>query len=863
MTRYASALDKTRFWLTIEERGWGVVVVPHTEQREIAEELARQVPGRPAVELNADTDSQWYAPIAMAAATRPAGAFLYLAPGLDKAGRARVFSMLNQQRDRTSMFGVWVLVVSLTQHEEARRHAGDLVSVFSSFERVSFVPRELSDDELVAARAELHAYYQKRFGRLDLRGFIRSEQEDVSFAVEDIFQPLTAVPTASASATKLELDLSPELLRRGRGGFALIELLAAQTTGVSLVVGGPGAGKSFFARWCALAGSRDEQFLGRERAIPLYLPLAVTRIQVEMPALEAYIVDAFLEAGLTIAHAIAREAAAGRVVFLLDGLDEVGSWRAAMVEATGALARRYPQARFVVTSRPTGLDGLAFDARRHDLQGLDDAPIVALLTAWCELYEIQRAGPDGRTRGRDEGERLGREVIASPTMSELARVPLLATIIAIVHRAGVRLPDHRVELYEHIVRILVERWNQLRSRDADLGAPVIRAPDAIRLLGPVAYDMVANGRDGAIDESALRSLIARQLKRGTIRGIADADEALDVFRNSLGLLVEQAPGVYSFMHKTLGEFLAAHEAVRTGALETLLAPPTAFSPAWREVLLLALGIVGTVQANDDRLRAAVLALLEQARSNASDGVSALLGGILADDPSLPADLADRLCDALGTAEATSIARSGPMVVQGHVYRRILRGPWQRQLADRLVGVWGSGPGRRLDLSESFRWWNAAELLNAHGDLAGALLCELAVASTGLWHTISVPLALAEHDRIVLAVPERLGLRAWFHHGLGGLLLASCQAEGDTLHFEPIELHGDDLVVPVPQHRQAWLRARGPIRPLIQFSEFFRDLTTLQRLLTVWREVAAAHGGPAPPATPEEAIARYAPTATAE
>ena len=43
MGRYAQALGPTLAWLAIEHRGWGAVVAPASEQREIAEELARQL----------------------------------------------------------------------------------------------------------------------------------------------------------------------------------------------------------------------------------------------------------------------------------------------------------------------------------------------------------------------------------------------------------------------------------------------------------------------------------------------------------------------------------------------------------------------------------------------------------------------------------------------------------------------------------------------------------------------------------------------------------------------------------------------------------------------------------------------------
>lgn len=870
--RYAGALDDTIFWLGIEEGGWGVVVSPHTEQREIAETLHAAMPDRPVVELGRDAAADWFVPILGAAeqagVTRRPGAFVMLAPGLDDKARAAVFTLLNGQRDRTSRFGVWTLIVSAHEYEEARRHAGDLVSVFSSFQVVKFIPRPMSEDEIVAARAELHVYYQRRFGRLDLRGFIRSEQEDVSFPVEQIFQPLQA-RSQVIDAT----GLSDAALRaiRSPSSWLLERQLAELESGSALIVGGPGSGKSFFLRWCALAGSRDDRFLGRARPIPVYVPMAVTRVVVELPSLEDYLVTSLLEAGLQIGHVVATEAAAGRVLFLLDGLDETGATRDRLVQQATTLARHYPDARIVVSSRPTGLDGVQFEARRFELEGLNNDSIRALLATWCELYETHRVGKGGAAQGRADGEALGREVVASRTLGELARSPLLATIIAIVHRAGVRLPDHRVELYEHVVRILVERWNDLRSRDAGTTPPILRVPDAVRLLGPVAYTMVEGGRD-AIEEEALRGLLRQQLQRGTVRGVADADEALAVFRNSLGLLVEQGPGIYGFLHKTFAEFLAAHEAVRSGAFDRLLETDACFAPRWREVVLLGLGIIGNVQFNDVHLRRAIDAIVASARVHRlspAAAVPVVLSTILADDPALSSDLAEQLGAELVPHWWFEADLQGVDEDLGAGWR-ILRGPWRDVLGERLDARYRGGMGRRYRAGEDDLCVTALfGLLLQAGRFSARLACERLVAELldpEPWRQFMVQLergsGVKEPERtgmIALATPVAVWVETLFRSGAGRLIRFFNSPDPDRIwRMEMVvpELRGHDVVL-VPREGTP-----GVIHLEIDQPD---DLESRRQLvaavLAAWRELAAAYPDePQPPASVEEAIAIYGPPA---
>lgn len=867
-SRYAEALEPTLAWLAIEHRGWGAVVAPPTEQREIAECLASLSPGRPVIELGANASPEWHAEAVNGTKSRTtvAGGFVILAPGLDDKTRAPVLSMLNQQRDRTSDRGVWVLIVSASELAHVRRHARDLASVLRSVDIVKFIPRTLTDDELIAARAELHTYYQRRFGRLDLRGFIRSEQEDVSFAVEDIFQPLEATAALPAPIGVSPLrSLPPGMTTTARGAkdaparvlrrHLLVDHLAAWQRGVALIVGAPGSGKSFFLRWCALEGSREGELLGIQNPLPLYVPLAVTRVTPALPPLEDHVVEIFLDTGLQIAHAIASEAAAGRVIFLLDGLDEVGAARQEIADGASALSARYPSSRVIVTSRPTGLDGCQFDAEELMIEGLGDNAIRALLTAWCGLYEIQRVGAHGEARGRAEGARLAAEVLALPTLHELARSPLLATIIAIVHRAGVRLPDHRVELYDHIVRILVERWNQLRSRDADISGPSVRTPDAIRLLGPVALEMIASGQEGAIDELSLRDLIAKQLGRGSIRGVLDADAALGMFRESLGILVEQAPGIYSFLHKTLGEFLSAHEVVRTRQFETLIAKPeTCTDPAWREVILLSLGVIGTLRADDERLAGAVATIVgvvhrrrDLARSDNAD----LLGSILADDPALSRQDAETLVQEL--IPFWWLDRAGGTAALG----RVAKGPWRELAVRELKQCYRRGlrsayarSGALLPIGTLF---TLAQFGLPLDHLISELLVALATGSDAGGGGMLGFSAHFEQDQAgFVRVPvEHLPLVRALAKGRA-IALVTLIATNDTTHEQLAPTWTGTALAACPS-----LAGISGVAVRVDLDAGHGAL--LPDLLDAWREVAALYpDAPQPPASVEEAIAIYGP-----
>lgn len=871
MTASAAPLEATLAWLGLATRGWGLVVAPPGEQRRVAEALGARVPGCAVVALSAALLGDAQAPPELGAVVAPGGGVLFVDPVVDLAAELATWRALNGRRDWLADRGVWVLVVSHRQLTRLTAHAGDLASVARRCEVVPFVARALDDDELEAARAALHAHYQRRFGRLDLRGFIRSEREDVSFPVEAIYQPLRATsdPRYPIMPPPREATTMPGV-RRGEATWtlAIVELLAARCArdprvpGLAdtpacptLLVGGPGSGKTFFLRHCALAASGAAHFAGQDRPLPIYLSLAAVRARDVGRTLLDEAIDDLLEAGLAAVHAVIAEAEAGRALFLIDGLDEVGDARGAVAAQVAALAARFPRCSVIVTSRPGGLTAVDLDAIHLGVAPLDDLALTALLGAWCELYEVERSGAAAGSRGRAEGEELAREVLESPAIASLAGTPLLATILAIVHRAGVRLPERRVELYEHMTRVLVERWNQLRSHQAD-ASPPIRVADAIRLIGPVALRLVEQGRDGAVDEDALRGLLEGELARGAVRAFADAASAIATFRDSLGLLVEHAPQIYGFLHKTLAEFLAAHELVRTGRLETLIASGEGFAPRWHEVVLLALGLVGTVHVDDRRLAANVMAMVAAAharRAERSEEVPALLAGVLVDDPDLTPVLADAIVDELVPAWWFDAL---PEDLEPFRRVRDSRGRWGDTLERRIRAAYADGLRMALtNRDESERLLPIYLALNEPEPVPGPRwFCEWSVrwaVSSWAFSSLTVVafrgVALDGHavkvDRGYLAAYVTARLVAL------GFGQAICVGGG----FEMVE------VTEVHEREAAPSAPSAPLYFWIESPHSTEGLRLLPALLDLWREIAARDpDGPAPPASVEEAYAIYGP-----
>lgn len=625
--------------------GIGVLVAPATEQALVARAVAALWDAA-VTELPAEVSALDALP-PLVVVTLPA----------DLAQARAALEVFNGARSRVTAPGrLVIVVVDRGQLLELQRLAGDAYSVAAITAVCPFVPDDGVDE--MAARQALAAWQRQRFGRLDLRGFIRAHTEDVAWSVEALYQDLRAIRWLD--------DLLWRKVPGRDGGEPLPVHLGRifeeasepdQDGGPArapraILLGHPGAGKTFFLRWLALHAAEVDALFGMFRPLPVLVPLSAFARAPRPLRLDEYIVENLLQQGQPAAHVLDSAAQSGRVLFLLDGLDEAGDElvRRIVAQAVRDLAERFPACPIVATSRLSGYTEAPIEGQHLVVSPLDDGAIERFLVTWSELYARDLHGPAAAERGRQEGRNLARDVLANPAIAELARNPLMLTVLAIVHRAGVRLPDHRVELYSHATQILVERWNQVRSLAEVGGSVPIKAADAVRLLGPVALAVVRSGTRGAVSEEVLRAHLAHAIEAGHLRALTSADEALELFQRSLGILVEQAPGMYAFLHLTLAEYSAAWELVRSDELEKMAANPReAFLPRWREVLLLAAGVLGILRADDHRLEVLVGQLIDAAgrrKGKPSPSVPSLLAGLLADDPGLSQHTTEAVLDFL-------------------------------------------------------------------------------------------------------------------------------------------------------------------------------------------------------------------------
>lgn len=327
----------------------------------------------------------------------------------------------------------------------------------------------------------------------------------------------------------------------------------------AVVVAGPGMGKSTLCQFLAYKAAQA----GR---VPLLL-----RLRDYLPQAQLGLVE-FAAKRFTQHYAVPTNddelhalAAAGRLAVFIDGFDEVAheSQRVEIRNAVVALAEQWPKVPMLCTTRPAGYDRAPLPERfvHLELRQLETEQIDAFVERWYAIALPNE--PELRlARVADLQGALGR----LPAARELASVPLLATLIALVHRYSATLPGSRARLMEKVIETLLDAWPaEQRRQFGELSIDQQR-----RFLERIAYWTLGRvekkQRRITVTLAEAADLAAAEL--ATSRTAVDFPEKRRLAERWLrwlvegsGVLVEAAPQVLEFMHLSLGEYLAGQGVV--------------------------------------------------------------------------------------------------------------------------------------------------------------------------------------------------------------------------------------------------------------------------------------------------------------
>lgn len=431
-----------------------------------------------------------------------------------------------------------------------------------------------------------------------------------------------------------------------------------------LLRGEAGSGKTTLLQWLAVQAALKElpdAIDPGQSAVPFLVRLR-RYVDADLPTPAMFINEvASAIAGFMPEQWVENLLESGRAAVLIDGLDELPAARRAHVAGwLDQLVDAFPQARYVVTSRPAAIDsGFSCPPGFSTAQVIPMGPLE--ISAFVDHWHSAVARSLDDTNQAEVlvlGDTLKGLITQQQSLRRLASNPLMCAVLCALHAdRRSSLPSDRVGLYRSALHTLIFRRDPGRGVRFDSG---LSEDQMLLVLDDLAWWMVSQGYTDAPKGTAADRM---ELTLARMPGAPAATDLLSLFLERTGLLSEPVTGRLEFLHKTFLEYLAAEHATRAFEMGFLIASAT--QDGWSEIIQLAAGIARP------RERQELIDGLLQRRASAADRASLhLLAAACADvAPELDTDLRDRVNDALGrlvpprtVTKGLALARAGDAAV---------------------------------------------------------------------------------------------------------------------------------------------------------------------------------------------------------
>ena len=367
----------------------------------------------------------------------------------------------------------------------------------------------------------------------------------------------------------------------GNKEYKLIEVDNALKDYKRLVIkGAPGSGKSMFCRYLCLSYAEGKLNYLSDKPIPILLELhglkesKLTVEILEKKLVEVCALNDFPKADRFITEGLKK----GRLFLLFDGLDEVNlSVRAEVIEGIKKFLDTYEKCRVIITCRTAVYHNQFFYYVHQtlDIEEFRDKQIRDFLNAW----------KDQMSAGKSV-EQLMEQLRKRPKIMELARNPLLLTMIAYLYTdTPFILPHSRIEFYQKATDTLLElrdQWKNLPNQYEGKNKRRVLQSLALYLYNSPQQDRREISYDTIINK-------LKEVLPGLNLSPSDTTPIIKEICDRSGLLLRIDRGEnYKFAHLSLQEYFAA-EALRESE-QDLINKFKIDTVAWREIVKLWCGL---------------------------------------------------------------------------------------------------------------------------------------------------------------------------------------------------------------------------------------------------------------------------------
>lgn len=323
------------------------------------------------------------------------------------------------------------------------------------------------------------------------------------------------------------------------------------------ILGKPGAGKTTFLKYIALKAA--EQIIEK---VPIFVSLkewADSGLELLPFMVERFDICDFPDAQPFVEELLK----SGNAIVLFDGLDEVNQesgQRDKQTRAINNFVEKYDRSQCLITCRIAASDYSFHPFTYVEIADFTEKQIQTFVGNWFR----KEGEKDEETRDkflvefeRDDNKGL----------RDLARTPLLLTLLCLAFDKTLTFPQRRVEIYEEALDALLKKWDASRRIKRDEIYRKLSLGHKENMLARIAAETFEKN-EYFIPQAELERLITDYVKNIPPH---DTNEAIDgkailkALEAQHGIFVERAHGVYSFSHLTFQEYFTAKYIIANAA----------------------------------------------------------------------------------------------------------------------------------------------------------------------------------------------------------------------------------------------------------------------------------------------------------
>ncbi|MEH2042966.1 NACHT domain-containing protein [Nostoc sp.] len=420
-------------------------------------------------------------------------------------------------------------------------------------------------------------------------------------AINDIYIDVNILEKI-ASQQWLEITERQNFDREEFDRFGLGEIDQRQLSGIQAVktysklrvLGKPGVGKTTFLQHLAIQCNQDT-FAPKQ--VPIFITLRnfaeESKVSNEFSLLK-YIHQEFLTSGISDPSVIETLLNAGRVLLLLDGIDEVVNEQSnAVLSEIRRFSDKYHKNQLVSSCRTA--------AQRLRLRGFTDVEIAPFTSKQIRAFAQKWFVAFTKTNQKD-GQAQSVHFIQKLDLPEnwqfrqLVVTPLFLHLACWLFHGQEKFPTKRTDFYKQGLDLLLGKWDEARGIERDDVYRGFLLPQKLKLLSQIAAAAFEQGQY-FFEQRVIEQYIGDYIQNLSNVPI-DAEElqieseaALKSIEAQHGLLAERARGIFSFSYLAFQEYFTARKIVASHnlqaleqALEGLVSHIT--DPHWREIFLL-------------------------------------------------------------------------------------------------------------------------------------------------------------------------------------------------------------------------------------------------------------------------------------